>query len=99
MGEELTAAHEAAIRRRQTFRLATIAVIVAAGSGAGDRQPARGDARLRRRRARGAARDRTGRRIRGGRSGELAVDKTSARANRVIRSQHRSAAIAPDGTE
>lgn len=32
MGEELTAAHEAAIRRRQTFRLATIAVIVAAAA-------------------------------------------------------------------
>lgn len=32
MPEELTAAQEASIRRRQTFRLATIAVIVAAAA-------------------------------------------------------------------
>ncbi len=32
MGEELTADQEATIRRRQTFRLATIAVIIAAAA-------------------------------------------------------------------
>ena len=32
MGEELTAAQEATIRRRQTFRLVTIAVLVAAAA-------------------------------------------------------------------
>ena len=32
MGEELTASQEASIRRRQTYRLATIAVIVAAAA-------------------------------------------------------------------
>ena len=32
MGDELSAAQEASIRRRQTFRLATIAVLVAAAA-------------------------------------------------------------------
>ncbi len=86
MGEELTAAQEASIRRRQTFRLATIAVIVAAAAAlaidnrqevtlgyvVGEREAPLGDRAGRRLRARGA--------------GEFAVDASSAWANRVIRS-------------